>query len=194
MDEPASELTGILEEVGRGSDGARERLLELVYAELHRLAAAQMRGERVDHTLQPTALVHEAYVRLLGGAAAAEGEGVHWENRRHFYATAAEVMRRLLVDHAREKAALRRGGDRDRVPLLESDEPESRDPAEILRVDEALARLGNSDPEASRLVELRFFAGMKLEEIAKITGASVPTLKRRWRYAKAWLYREIRER
>jgi RNA polymerase sigma factor (TIGR02999 family) len=188
VDGPAKEeVTRILEDVGRGDDGASARLFGVVYDELRGLARARMRGERDDHTLQPTALVHEAWLRLLGG------DGARFENRAHFYGAAAEAMRRILVDHARARGADKRGGGRARETLGDEAGETGADPEEILAVHEALERLEGVDEEKSRLVKLRFFSGLSLEEIAVLLEVSVPTLKRRWRFARAWLSKEITE-
>ena len=179
------EVTHILEEVGRGDPAARVRLMSLVYDELHKLASACMRGERKDHTLQPTALVHEAYLRLVG-----ERE-VRWQNRAHFFGAAAEVMRRILVDHARSRLAAKRGGDRAKLPLDDLVDWSDEQPENVIAIDEALEALEVHDAQKGQIVKLRFFAGLTAEEVAEVLEVSVRTVKRQWRYTKAWLYREI---
>lgn len=179
------ELTEVLQSVGRGDDSARVRLLSLIYDELHRMAASQMRGERIDHTLQPTALVNEMYLRLL------EGGPAEWDNRGHFFASAAEVMRRILVDYARARGAEKRGGRAERVALADSELATDTDPGMLLDIDEALRNFEAVEPEKAQLVKLRFFTGLNLDEIAEMTGISVRTAKRHWRYARAWLYQRI---
>lgn len=175
------ELTRIFNAMGDGDRTARAQLLNVVYDELHGMAAALMRGERVNHTLQATALVHEAYLRLLGGAPK------EWENRAHFFGAAAEVMRRILVDHAREKAALKRGGDRARVVLSDEPASQSSDPEDVIAIDAVLAELEGFDPRKATLVKLRFYAGLTLAEIAAILEVAEITVKRDWRFARAWL-------
>jgi RNA polymerase sigma-70 factor, ECF subfamily len=179
------DITALLAGVGTGNRDAEEHLIAGVYRALHRMAARHMRRERPDHTLQPTALVHEAYVRLLGQ------HGGRWENRAHFFGVAAQVMRRILVDHARKRKTARRGGGQWRVSL-------DGDPAlctlqadALIALDEALTRLGELDPRQRRIVELRFFAGLTEEEIGRILGVTSRTVKRDWRVAKAWLYNEL---
>jgi RNA polymerase sigma factor (TIGR02999 family) len=182
---PVNDFTRLLDEAGGGDPAAGERLAERLYAELRRLARREMASERSDHTLQPTALVHEAYLRLMG-----VGEE-RFESRAHFYAAAACAIRRVLVDHARARGRLKRGGAQLRVDLegLELQAPE-RD-ARLLELDAALARLAELDPTKARLVELRFFAGMTLEEAARALGASQSTAAREWRTARAWLQSEL---
>ena len=186
-------VTRILSELERGSSSATEQLLPLVYDELRRLAAKKMRCESADHTLQPTALVHEVYLRLVGPEVRQR-----WENRGHFYTAAAEAMRRILIEEARRKHSLKRGGDFSRIDL---DENLSRgaasrsaapiDYAELLAVNEALDKLAIVDPEAARLVKLRYFAGLTVEEAADAMALSPRTVKRNWSYARAWLQREL---
>jgi RNA polymerase sigma factor (TIGR02999 family) len=165
---------------------AAEDLAPLVYRELRRIAAAYMRRERPGQTLQPTALVHEVYLRLAGA-------GTPWRDRQHFVAIAARSMRQILVEHARARGAQRRWAGLDRVPLSESlavsADPEGMLPA----LDEALTRLERLDPELTRIIELRFFAGLSIEDAADALGMSPATLKRRWALARAWLFRELNE-
>ncbi len=184
-----SQVTAILTELQHGNQDAAERLFHTVYEELRTLAAAKMAQERPGQTLQATALVHEAYLRLLGGA----GQNASWESRAHFFASAAEAMRRVLIDHARKKAAIKRPDGRRRVPLdLVVDELGiSQD--ELLIVDEALSRLELVDRSAAELVKLRVFAGLSAEEAASILGVSPRTAYREWAFAQAWLLRELRD-
>jgi RNA polymerase sigma factor (TIGR02999 family) len=180
-----SEVTQILEAIGAGDAEAKDRLFPVVYQELRRIARARMAGERADHTLQPTALVHEAYIRLLGT------EKPRWENRAHFYTAAAEAMRRILVEWARRRARQKRGGGRRRVELdsaVGSYQPTS---AELLALDEALTRLESLDSEMSNAVKLRYFAGLTIEETAHALRSSERTVSRLWSGARAWLYSEL---
>jgi RNA polymerase sigma factor (TIGR02999 family) len=167
------------------SSGA-EQLLPLVYDELRRLAAQKLAQELPGHTLQPTALVHEAYLRLV-----ADSPEPTWDNRGHFFAAAAEAMRRILVDSARQRGSLKRGGDRMHVNIDENPvaAPEIRE--DLLALDEALARLDAADPQAAKLVQLRYFGGLALAEIAEILGISPRTADRLWDFARAWLHQEI---
>lgn len=179
-------VTRILEEVSRGSVEAREELLRLVYEELHRLADRSMRGQRPGHTLQPTALVNEAYLRLMGGAEIA------WQNRAHFLGTAARAMRSILVDMARARAAKKRGGQEVRITFQEEIHGRRDTAAEgVLAIHEALAKLETVDPRKAELIELRFFAGLSVEETARVLDTSKRTVERLWELARAWLYREI---
>jgi RNA polymerase sigma-70 factor, ECF subfamily len=181
------EVTLLLRQWREGDQRAFERLSELVYGELRRMARGYLAGERRDHTLQPTALVHEAYLRLVDQKAMA------WEDRRHFFALAATTMRRILVDHARGQRCEKRGGDQRRVGLDAVDElPAADRAAEVIAVDEALERLAVEDRLKASVVELRFFAGLTNEEVATVLGLSEPTVRRHWRTAKLWLYRELR--
>jgi RNA polymerase sigma factor (TIGR02999 family) len=167
-----------------GSSESLDEVVLLVYEELRRLAAHYLRGERGNHTLQPTALVNEAYLCL------AKQDDVRWQNRAHFLAIAANTMRRVLVDHARERGALKRGGDRQRVTLRSSIALEDRD-VDIISLDEALRRLASFDPAGARVVELRYFGGLSIDETAEAMDVSPATVKRSWTAAKAWLYREL---
>jgi RNA polymerase sigma factor (TIGR02999 family) len=181
-----SELTQILHAIAEGDPEAASQLLPLVYDELRKLAAQKLAGETPGQTLQPTALVHEAYLRLAG-----EDEKQHWDNRGHFFAAAAEAMRRILVEKARQKATLKRGGDRDRMDMAESllAAPEPRE--DLLALDAALTKLAETDKQAAELVQLRYFAGLPLREIADFLGLSPRTADRLWAYARAWLHQEI---
>lgn len=179
------EVTNLLIAWSGGEPRAEERLLPLVYAELHELAASYMRRERAEHTLQPTALVHEAYMRLV------DQERVQWQNRAHFFAIAAQMMRRILVDHARRRQAARRGDNPLAVPLNEIEGLGVEVSPDILAVDEALVALTALDTEKGRIVELRFFGGLSNAEIAEVLGVSLATIVRHWRVARAWLYRYL---
>lgn len=187
-DGDADDMTRLLDEAAQGKCAAIDELFPLVYAELRKMAAQRMAAERPDHTLQPTALVHEAYVRLIGDAS------VQWRNRAQFFYAAAESMRRILVEHARANGRLKRGeGRRRNLQALEglSDLAEFSDLEEILAVDDAVRRLEEQSPEVGNIVRLRFYAGLSAEETAKATGLSERTLYRHWSYARAWLYREL---
>jgi RNA polymerase sigma factor (TIGR02999 family) len=182
----SSEVSQLLLDLSEGRAGAMERLLPLVYDELRRLAASQLRRERPDHTLGATALVHEAYLRLV------DQQRVSWQGRAHFFGLAAQAMRRILVDHARRRKAAKRGYQHavtldDDTPVGAAEPP----PDEILAVDEALERLAALDPRQARLVELRYFAGFTIEEAAELLGVSPATAKRDWAMARAWLQREL---
>ncbi len=185
--EPAhrGRVTEILDELREGGSGAREDLYRLVYSELRRLAAAQIRGQKRTPTLEPTALVHEAYLRLMGGPEAS------WEDRAHFYGSAARAMRLILVDLVRSRLAKKRGGSRLRITFDEARHGTIDRLEEVLAVHEALERLRGIDEQKSRIVELRFFAGLTIEEIARVLGVTERTVYRAWDRARAWLYREI---
>lgn len=178
-------VTQLLAHWSQGDEKARDALMPLVYDELRRLAASYLRRERRDHTLQATALVNEAYLRL------AADDDLRWQNRNHFFGVAAEVMRRVLVDHARKHQAEKRGGELNRVPLTEAVVMSQQRPSQLLALDESLARLSVVDPQQGRIVELRVFAGLTVEEVASLLGISEATVKRDWSVAKAWLMREI---
>jgi RNA polymerase sigma factor (TIGR02999 family) len=188
---PSGALTRIIEDLRHGDMEARERLVALVYEDLRELAAAHLRRERVGHTLQPTALVHEAFLRLFGDAGAA------WENRAHFFGAAGEAMRRILVDFARRRQALKRGGGMEPPPGLDdaagAEMVTDEHAATVLAVDEALNGLAAHDGRKRKLVELRFFAGLTMEEAAETLGISLATAKRDWAFAKAWLHRALGE-
>lgn len=181
---PPSEVTRLLQEFQRGNPDAAERLMPLVYDELRRLASSFMRRERSDHTLQPTALVHEAYMRLV------DQRSVEWRDRSHFLAIAAQAMRRILVDHARRRGAEKRGGG-NRVTLQESMAVSEGQEVDVLALEEALHELETLDERQVRVVELRFFGGLTVEETAEALGVSAPTVVRDWRHAKAWLRRRL---
>jgi RNA polymerase sigma-70 factor, ECF subfamily len=176
---------GVARGLSRGDRRALDRLLPLVYAELRRIAVRQLRREREGHTLQPTALVHEAYLRLV------EQRTVNWENRAHFLGVAARVMRRILVDHARRHTAGKRGDGAQRVPLEAIAETASASQIPVLALDHALGRLEKLDPGLAHIVELRAFGGLTIDEAAHVLKVSPSTAKREWRTAKAWLTREL---
>ncbi len=182
-----SDVTHILSAIEQGDAAASEQLLPLVYRELRRLASQRLEHEKPGQTLQPTALVHEAYLRLV------DVEKVQpWNSRGHFFAAAAEAMRRILVENARRKQQVARGGDRHRISMdmeqLESD----ASPEELLALDESLCRLEEHDPEAAKLVKLRYFVGMTMPQAAESLGISLRTAERNWTYARTWLHRELR--
>ncbi len=181
----ASDVTRLLVELSSGQLGAIDRLIPLVYDELKVLAASQLRRERGEHTLGPTALVHEAFFRLV------DQRNVSWQGRSHFFGVAAQAMRRILVDHARRRSAGKRG--QQHQVTLESDAAAASDGAseEVLAVDEALGRLAVIDPRQARLVELRYFAGFSIEETAELMELSPATVKREWAFARAWLQKEL---
>jgi RNA polymerase sigma factor (TIGR02999 family) len=168
-----------------------DSLLEDVYGELRRLAAAKLKGERVNHTLQPTALVHEAYMRLAGGTADIGA----WQNRGHFFAAAAEAMRRVLIEHARAKGRVKRGGQEGRAQrsLQDVNDLAEADLEEVLRFDEVFQRLEQEDPEAAAVVRLRFYAGLSIDQTAEALGLSSSTVDRRWTFARAWIHRRLDE-
>jgi len=179
------DVTRILAAVKDGRAGAHADLARLVYDELHAIARGLMRYERADHTLQATALVHEAFMRLFAGAEQ------DWEGRRHFFAVAATAMRRVLVDHARARAAEKRGGQRRRVELDEPAVMVDDNLEQVLAIDQALVRLARLDQRQARIVELRFFAGLPEAEIADLLDVSTRTVKRDWRLARTWLHAEL---
>jgi len=180
------DVTQILKAIDCGEAKAAGELLPLVYDELRKLARHRMSGEAADHTLQPTALVHEAYLRLVGK------DNPGWQNRAHFFAAAAEAMRRILVDHARRKQADKRGGDLERQPLDSAQLVAPSPGNDIVALDEALGRLKRIEPQAAQVVELKYFAGLSLQEIAQMLGISPRTADRQWAYARAWLHQELR--
>jgi len=171
----------------KGDLEAREALIPLVYDELRRLAASCLRRERPDHTLQPTALVNEAYLRLV------EERNVNWQSRSHFFGVSAKLMRRILVDHARAHLAEKRGSGMPNVGLTEAIAMSKERPAELLALDESLTRLAEFDPQQALIVELRIFAGLTVEEAARLLNISPATVKRDWSVAKAWLLREVQK-
>jgi RNA polymerase sigma factor (TIGR02999 family) len=180
-----SDVTRILSAVEQGDPHAAAQLLPLVYDELRRLAAQKLAWEKPGQTLQPTALVHEAYIRLV------KGEGTEWDSRGHFFAAAAEAMRRILVDRARDKSRQKRGGKLKKFALDRIDLASHAAPDQLVAVDDALARLALDDPSAARLVELRYFAGLTVTEAGKALGISTATAYRHWNYARARLHSEL---
>lgn len=184
-DAPRPDVTGLLRAWNDGRPGALEDLMPVVYAELHRLARARLRGERADHTLQATALVNEAYVRLVGQTR------VRWQNRAQFFGTAAQFMRRILVDHARDRLSAKRGGGAPRVELDEALLATRERGIDLLALDAALERLELLDERQGRLVVLRFFGGLTIEEVAAVLEISPATAKREWTTARIWLRREL---
>ena len=182
-----SDLTRILESVQAGDPKAADELLPLVYQELRRLAAYKMSNEAPNQTLQPTALVHEAWLRLTGSTRQ------EWRGREHFFSAAAEAMRRILVENARRKLRLRHGGGLVRVDVDAIDLPIAQDDEKCLQVHEALDRLAETDPRKAEVVKLRVFAGLEVQEIAALFNASEKTVQRDWTFAKAWLSREIKK-
>src|SRR5262245_48656013 len=185
MPEDSGPVTLLLNRWRAGDSAAAGRLMDLVYAELHRIASREMGRERAGHTLQTTALVHEAYIRLC------HGDTVNWADRAHFYAVAAQQLRRILVDHARRTRSEKRGGDVLKLSLLDSDGPAASVDERLVAVDEALSRLESVDERAAKVVELRFFGGLTEAEAAQALGISVTTLKRDWEFARTWLTRQL---
>lgn len=183
-----SEVTRILEAMEQGESRAAEQLLPLVYEELRKLAAWKMSREAPGQTLQPTALVHEAWLRLAGA------EKPQWNSRAHFFGAAAEAMRRILIENARRKKAIRHGGDQRRLDIQDLEIAAPADDDQLLAINEALEKFAVLDQEKARLVTLRYFAGLTVEQAAELLGISEATAKRWWAYARAWLYAEIREK
>jgi RNA polymerase sigma factor (TIGR02999 family) len=179
------DVTQLLRRWQQGDEEATEALLPLIYGELRKIARRHLRGERDGHTLEATALVHEVYLRLSGGAE------LHWNDRVHFYAVAAQMMRRVLVDHARSRDAVKRGGSVVKVSLDEARDPAVESGPDVVALDDALKSLEVLDPRKSRIVELRFFGGLTLEETAAVLGVSVPTVVKETRLARAWLHSQI---
>lgn len=181
------EVTRILHAWGKGDQQALDQLMPLVYGELRRIARRRLRRERPDHTLQPTALVHEAYLRLV------DQHGATWQNRAQFFGVAAHLMRRILVDHARRHRAAKRGGAALKVSWDDAIVPAEERADELVGLDDALNQLAAMDPRQGRVVALRVFSGLTVEETAEVLGVSAATMKREWTTAKAWLSREIRQ-
>ena len=184
-EKPSDNITHLLIEVSNGDRAAVDLLLPVIYDELRKLAANYLRRERVDHTLQPTALVHEAYMRLI------DQSRVNWQNRAHFFGVAAQIMRRLLVDHARKHNAEKRGQDFQKLSLDENIDRAVERSAELIALDDALKTLATIDAQKARMVELRYFGGLSIEETADVMGVTPTTIKRHWRFAKAWLHGEM---
>jgi RNA polymerase sigma factor (TIGR02999 family) len=182
---PTHDLTQLLIDWSNGDKTALDKLMPLIHEELRRLAHHYMSRERSGHTLQTTALVNEAYLRLINR------KGVHWQNRAHFFAIAAQSMRSILVDHARGLAYAKRGGGAQKIELDEGMSVSKERAAEVVALDEALALLAEIDPQQSRIVELRFFGGLTIEETAEVLDLSPATIKREWTTAKAWLYHQL---
>jgi len=189
-----SEVTEVLDALAQGDPQAASRLLPLVYEELRQLAAQKLAHELPGQTLQPTALVHEAYLRLVvspsGETQGGTPDEPNWDSRGHFFAAAAEAMRRILVDNARHKQAVKHGGGARRVPLEEFHRV-AESPEDVLDLDDALSRFAAEEPDKTRLVQLRFFAGLSTPDAAAALGISVATAERWWTYARAWLYNEL---
>lgn len=184
MTTPASQnVTQLLLAWEGGDEAARDELIPLVYETLRRIARHHLRGERASHTLQTTALIHEAYLKLVE-------QSVSWQSRAHFFGIAARVMRQILVDYARARQRLKRGGDRERISLAAAEEAQEQ-AADLLALDKALETLADVDPQRSRIVELRFFGGLTIDETAQVMGISTPTVERGWRAARAWLQTEL---
>ena len=179
------DVTQILLDWSRGDPEAPDKLMPLVYDELRRIASQYLRRERPDHTLQPTALVHEAYLRLV------DQQRVSWQNRAHFFAIAAQAMRRILVSYARQHLAAKRGGHRHRLTLDEAMGAAQQREVDLIALDEAMTNLEAIDPQQSRIIELRFFGGLSVEETAQVIGVSPATVKREWTMARAWLHRRM---
>jgi RNA polymerase sigma factor (TIGR02999 family) len=183
---PPPDVTALLAEWSQGDRDALAQLVPLVYAELRRIAAGQLDKERVNHTLQPTALVHEAYLRLV------DQRRVDWHNRAHFFGVAAHIMRRILVDHSRRHAARKRGDGAQRISLDDAHDIPAPAEMSVLALDHALDRLERVDADLAKIVELRAFAGLTVDEAARVLNVSPSTAKREWRTARAWLNRELR--
>ena len=187
MDPDCGDVTVLLAELTKGNEEAAARLIPLVYTELRRLASSYMRKERTDHTLQATALVHEAYLKLI------EQRAVNWQSRAHFFGISAQIMRRILVDHARGHLRDKRGGGQIEVPLDEAIVFAPQQSSELVKLDQALDRLVQFDPRQAKIVELRFFGGLTVEETAEVMAISPKTVKRDWSVAKAWLHGELKQ-
>jgi RNA polymerase sigma-70 factor (ECF subfamily) len=179
------DVTQLLHRVSTGGRDALNDLLEVVHSELRRQAARYLRRERQNHTLQPTALVNEAFMRLI------DQRSVQWQNRAHFFGVAAQAMRRIVIDHARTKQRIKRGGVQQAVTLDEAMMAGESQSMDVLALDEALTRLGRLDARQARIVELRYFAGLSVEETAEVSGLSPATIKREWAMARAWLHAEL---
>ena len=185
MAQNSHEVTQLLIQWSNGDKAALDKLMPLIYEELRQLARHYMNRERAGHTLQTTALVNEAYLRLINR------KQVHWQNRAHFFAIAAHLMRSILVDHARSHAYAKRGGGARKIALDEALAVSQQRAADVVALDDALKRLAEIDPQQSRIVEMKFFGGLTIEETAEVLGLSPATIKREWSTAKAWLYHEL---
>jgi RNA polymerase sigma factor (TIGR02999 family) len=183
--QPSGEVTQLLSDARQGAPGAHDQLFSIVYTELRRIAANYMRREREDHTLQATALVHEAYMQLV------DQTRVNWQSRAHFFGVAAQLMRRILVDHARNQGAQKRGGNAQVLSIEDNIGIASVPEVAFDELDEALNRLQALDPDQAKLVELRFFGGLTVEEAAEVMGISTATVEREWRMARAWLHQQL---
>ncbi len=179
------EVTQLLIDWSRGDREALDSMMPLVYSELRRMAASYLSRERRDHTLQPTALVNEAYLRLI------DQQRVNWQNRAQFFGVAAQMMRRILINHANERVAAKRGGGAMKVSLSEAENEMEITDASLLALDESLNRLSELDPRKSRIIELKFFGGLSIEEIAEVMQLSHATIEREWTLSRAWLHREM---
>lgn len=180
-----TDITLLLDKAADGDQNAANDLLPLVYQQLRAIAQLRMSGENAGHTLQATALVHEVFLRLVGD------RKIPWQNQGHFYAAAAEAMRRVLLDHAKAKGRKKRGGDRTKMPLNVADLASEQNPEQILALDSALCRLEEQNPEAAQVVRLRFYAGLSVDQTAEALDMSPRTVDRRWKFARAWLYKSL---
>ncbi len=180
------DVTRLLVRASGGDVAATAELFPLVYEELRLLAGHHLAHERAGHTLQPTALVHEAYLRLVGSE-----NDVTWDNRAHFFGAAAQAIRRILIDHARKRGRAKRGGDAERLTLDAADSQTPKSSIDVLDLHESLERLEAIDATKARLVELRFFGGLSLDDTARVLGVSIPTVSRHWEFARAWLHRDM---
>ncbi|MGE0129752.1 MAG: sigma-70 family RNA polymerase sigma factor [Blastocatellales bacterium] len=185
MTSTPEQITRMLIAWNQGDESARDELMPLIYDELRRLARARLRRERINHTLQPTALVHEAFLRLV------DQSKVNWQNRAHFFGAAARLMRQILINHAEARRAAKRGGEAERISLNDVDRFKVEEEIDLVALNEALKRLERIDPRQGRIVEMRYFSGLAIEEIAEALGVSPATVKREWSAARAWLRREL---
>ena len=188
MTAPPEDITQLLVDWGKGNKLALDGLMPLVYDELHRIASRYLRRERQGHTLQTTALINEAYLRIV------DQNRVNWQSRAHFFGVAAQMMRRILVDHARSHLYAKRGGGAQKLTLDDAIATPQECDLDLVALDDALTTLGQIDPQQSRIIELRFFGGLTIEETAEVIGISPATVKRDWNMAKAWLFGEINNR
>lgn len=184
---PTSDVTSLLSQATDGDQAAANEILPLVYQQLREIAQNHMAGENPGHTLQATALVNEVFIRMFGN------RQLPWQNRAHFYATAAQAMRRVLLDYAKAKGRQKRGGDRQKMPLNVADLAAVENPDQILALDAALCRLEEQNPEAAEIVRLRFYAGLSIDQTADALDMAPRTVDRRWKFARAWLYNELSE-